>query len=539
MNAKHFSLLCCFLTLFSVVIGIITIATTSVPYVSAFDWGIASKLPPFYWVGLFSIFGLTYISRTSKKWLTVVFLLAILYLFIVPVAIQENATLLGISYPSSEGKLIGVTGHLIEDKSSIYKYHNFPGFLYLTAILTSVTGIPLTLLCKYAPIFLVVLLSLIVYLILRVKLRAPESIMGAMWFLGSWWWIAGNYFSPQAVSSVLFALAFLIFTWLSFGRKPQNRSLGILFIILVVSIVFSHPFTSIMLISCFIPLLLVQRWKTSGLIMSLLLLTLELSFLFLWAFPFAEYAISTTLQQVPNLLSSQFGRAQLIGSLPQISTNLSRYLIMITNVSVCLVFIALSILKPLKDKEKYWLLSIAGMCLPIAVTTYGMSETIIRVFEFALIPLTYLCVRLFAKKPRLLAVLVCMLFLVHIPAHYGGATVEGVATSGIAGASFYLDYVPRNVPYFSLTLKPTFLMWFQEPYSVEPPLSTNILLPINETAIAADLEQSKFVIYSQGDINEYIYYHGESPLQRSVLEGQFDHFYDNSYVQLFFNASKS
>lgn len=534
MNSKYFSSICCFLTLFALIVALSTIVTTSIPYVSASDYGLVSKLPLFYWVGLSAILVLLYLGRASTKWLSIVFVLIILYLFVVPVVVQENATLLGISYPASEGSQLTITGKLPEDLYSIYKYHNFPGFLYFSAAFTSITGVPLALICKYVPPFFVTLIGIIVYSILRVKLTSATSLMGALWFLASWWWVAGNYFSPQEVAFVLFGLVFLIFTKFEFGQKPRSRSLFILLILMSMTIIFTHAFTSIMLLSCFIPLLLFQKRKNRR-ILVLLWFVLELSYLCLWAFPFTEYALSTTLHELPTLLGNQFGRAQLIGSLPQILTNYFRYFTMLISIAVLIIFVSMLLIKRKKNIEKYWLLCLIGMALPLAVTAYGLSETIIRVFMFALIPLSYVCVKFFSKKPALLAVIVCVLIMVNIPSRYGGATVEGVATSEIQGASFYINHVAVDASYFSLVPKTTYLMWFESPYSVNFPMHLTLLSPLdNQTVSTTDLKEYQFIIYSQGEVNQYLYYHGRSPLNVSTLE-PFSKVYDNQFVTIYSN----
>jgi hypothetical protein len=78
-------------------------------------------------------------------------------------------------------------------------------------------------------------------------------------------------------------------------------------------------------------------------------------------------------------------------------------------------------------------------------------------------------------------------------------------------------------------------MWFQEPASVGTPYSLDILSPISETAVRAAVQESKFTIYSQGDINQFLFYHGTPPVSASVFEQHFDQIYDNPYIQILVN----
>ncbi|MDR0460132.1 MAG: hypothetical protein LBH62_01650 [Nitrososphaerota archaeon] len=524
-----------FFSILSVLLAIFTITTVSIPFTSISDFGVASQLPWFYWGGLLVVLTMLFIARSSKKGLSIIFLLLVLYLFIIPSVVQENATLLGLSYPAAEGQQLVDSGKLSEDLNSIYKYHNFPGFIYFTAILSSLTGIPLALICKFAPSFLTTLIAVIVYLILRTKLNYSFSIMGSLWFLASWWWVAGNYFSPQAVAFVLFALVFLIFTKFAFNPKTIDRSLLIVAIIFSTTIIFTHAFTSIMLLSCFIPLLFFNR-KNKGVILSLFLVTFAVAYFVLRAYPFTEWALTETSQGMTTLFSFQFRRAQLGGSISQNVTNTFRYALMFPTVFVFFASAFYTLKKKFANVEKYWLIAIIGMALPIFVTAYGMSETIIRVFMFALIPLSYICVKFLAKKPKVLTLLLCLLILCNVPAHYGGSTVEGVASSEIAGAIFYVEHVPSQAPYYSLTSKTTYLMLYSSPYSVKmPTTSENVLLPINsDEKFNAKLYQ--FVLYSQADVNQFLYYHDKVPLNETKLVN-FDKFYDNPFITLYTNST--
>ncbi|MCW4024988.1 MAG: hypothetical protein NWF01_08140 [Candidatus Bathyarchaeota archaeon] len=524
------------LLILSIARAIGTMATTSIPYTMVSDYGIASQLPLFYWVGLLAVLILSFLGRSSKKQLAIVFALVVVYLFVVPTVVQENATLLGTSYPASEGQQLATTGNLPEDLYSIYKYHNFPGFLYFTGILTSITGIPLVLICKYAPPLFALLIGVIVYLIFRLKLNSSNSIMGAIWFLASWWWVAGNYFSPQEVAFVFFGLVFLIFSRFAFGYKSHDRSLVVIVFVLLGATIFTHAFTSIMLLSCFVPLLLFNKIKT-GRVMAFLLLVSEVAYLVLWATPFTTWAASRTLEELPTLLSSQFGRAVLPGSSSQIFTNDFRYFTMLITLSILAIFVFSVILKREKNTEKYWLLCVVGMALPIAATAYGMSETIIRFFMFALIPLSYICVKFISKKPAVLVFLVCLLIVANVPAHYGGSTVEGVSSSEIAGASFYINHVPAGAPYFSLTAKTTYLMWFISPYSVQFPVHLNVLSPISdESVLPQPLRYYQFIVYSQADVNQFLYYHNNVPLNESNF-AFFNKIYDNPFIKLYENST--
>ncbi len=524
------------LFIIAVFIAFLTVLTTSIPYVAVSDLGLASRLPLFFWLGLGVVLVLMYLCRQSSKLLGVVFLLIVTYLFVVPVAIQENATLLGTSYPAAEGAQIAITGKLPEDLYTINKYHNFPGFLYFNAILTLITGLPLVLVCKFFPPLFAVFIGVIIYSILRIKLDSSKSILGAIWFLASWWWVAGNYFSPQEVSFAYFALIFLIFTKLVFTEKGVSRPLLVIVFLFSLAIVITHPFTSVVLVCCFVPVLLFYQ-KMSRPYLALFLIVLVLAYLLLFALPFTKWALESTLRQLPDLIGLQFARVGLIGSFSHTVTNGFRYLTMFITVSVFIVFMAM-LLKKRIATEKFWLLSAVGMCLPILITAYGMSETIIRVFMFGLIPLSYLCMKVLSKKPLLLFALICILVVANIPSHYGGATVEGVASSEIAGASFYVNYVPKDAPWFSMTTTIASLMWFESPYSVNYPTSLYVARPFSQDNVSSTaLSRQQFIVYSQRDAYQFLYYQGMIPLNTSYLQQFFDKICDNPFIEIYTNST--
>jgi hypothetical protein len=523
--------------------ALLTVVTTSVPYASIGDWGLVTRLPVVFWCGLSSLLVLVYLCMKSRTWRSIVFILTITYLFVVPTLIQENAMLLGTSYPAAEGKLISIEGRLVPDNYDINRYHNFPGFLYFVAILTSLTGVPLPILCKYVPLLLVTLFGLLIYLVLRTKLKTQEAFAGTLWFLGSFWMIDGNYFSPQEFSFASFALTFLIFTWLFLNSKAQgmSRRLMIVAVILFASCTFTHILTSVLILSYLIPLLVLHRTGIRGtrFIIGMLLLSFESLYLVFYAYPFLKYALLKTLEELPSLLKLQFVRAQLVGSLSQTLTNVSRILIMVISGAVALVSIGVLILRRSKQNEKYWLLSLAGIILPAFISVYGLSEMLIRLFMFALFPLVYFCVKLIRNKPWILCAIVCVLLILHVPAHYGGTSVEGVATSELAAASFCINSVPRTISCFSLTIKPVTLIWFQEPASFSSAVYLNSLSAINETTITTALEKSELIIYSQGSVDQFLYYQGKVPIDKFTLEEQFDKIYDNPFVSLFINQKQA
>jgi hypothetical protein len=201
--------------------------------------------------------------------------------------------------------------------------------------------------------------------------------------------------------------------------------------------------------------------------------------------------------------------------------------------AIALLFIIVLILKRSMQNDKYWLLSLGGISLPALISAYGASEMLIRLFMFALFPLVYFCVKLIRNKKRILCMIVCILLVLHFPAHYGGALVEGVATSELAGASFCIMNVPRTISYFSLTSRTTFHIWFQEPASFSPPVSLSSLSTMNETSVMTALKEIRLVIYSQADVYWFLYYHGSVPIGESILEQQFDKVYDNPFIKIF------
>jgi hypothetical protein len=78
-------------------------------------------------------------------------------------------------------------------------------------------------------------------------------------------------------------------------------------------------------------------------------------------------------------------------------------------------------------------------------------------------------------------------------------------------------------------------MLYLSPYSVEMPTSVDMLLSIFfDEKFDSNLYQ--FVLYSQADVNRFLYYHGEVPLNELNLTN-FNKFYDNPFITLYTNST--
>ena len=169
--------------------------------------GLASSLPIAFWVGLAAL-GLLWFFGVKKNWvLGVALVLTVGYLFLAPAVIRDPVWLSNSYYPFGESSLVNSSGHLLDRGGQpLNSYHDWPLFIYFSSVFTQLTGISVTPLLKYFPIFIISICSILSYFILRMKFDVPQAILGVGIFVASFWF-RQQYFGPPGFGFVLFLLS--------------------------------------------------------------------------------------------------------------------------------------------------------------------------------------------------------------------------------------------------------------------------------------------------------------------------------------------
>ena len=116
---------------------------------------------------------------------------------------------------------------------------NYPGFFTLIASLLTATGLPWIVLEQYYPIFLMALISFLIYIIAR-KFSPGFSVLAPVLYLG-FAWFEEFHLSPESFSLVLYLVVWLIFIhFLERKNVIQDRAFLIPLLLIFFSITISH-----------------------------------------------------------------------------------------------------------------------------------------------------------------------------------------------------------------------------------------------------------------------------------------------------------
>jgi len=168
---------------------------------------------------------------------------------------------------------------------------------------------------------------------------------------------------------------------------------------------------------------------------------------------------------------------------------------------------------------------------------YGAHESYQRAFMFALIPISYLCVTLLAKKPRLLIFCLVGLLFLNIPAQYGADTYRLATKTQLAGSKFIADYSGQDI---KLVGKLSLYVRYYDALKEIEVLSIGITFPYTtynstavDEAIAKALQEADYIISSDLQTNYYVYFLGFDPMEQVDFEENCNLIYNNGRFRLY------
>lgn len=239
---------------------LLTIATIHIYKFPPDPFYYAKQLPVFYWTGMvlicitliLSLYGQPLPKPKKHEFTEIIFIIIlILYLFGTPSFIYTNPRFMdvyGVSYIVD--RVIEAGGAHIRYTGLMYQTE-FQGSILLFSMLSECTGVDILSFSKYYPIYLMFMISILIYGISR-KISDKYCLFAPIAYL-SLAWIQEYHLCPQSHALILsIGLLFLLITLLT-GKDTRNDLNKKLLIIMVWSaIVVSHSATSIInLISLF------------------------------------------------------------------------------------------------------------------------------------------------------------------------------------------------------------------------------------------------------------------------------------------------
>ncbi len=333
-------------------------------------------------------------------------------------------------------------------------YHNWPAFPVLFGELVSTFRVPPLTLMGWFPAlvmlaYLVPLGALLWLMGEPVRKQAPYAWIAGLWFVVAFDWTGQDYFSPQAISYLLFLCWALLLAFVALRRDGRFEPLETLVAIgLFALIVLTHVLTAMLAIAVLAALTVVGLLRRPSLVVTTAVLFIG------WqvyvAAPF--YGFYGHLLVAAMLSAGDFFTVNLAN---RIAGSPQHEMVATVRVAVALLAFAIGGLgllrvlarRSLPVETRFALASLIGIAVLAPVTVYG-GEMLIRVLLFSLPLLAVLVVRAFdsrAVRAVLLAGLVAAAPL-QVVTHYGNELYDYVSPGEVAGYEYIADRLaPANV----------------------------------------------------------------------------------------------
>jgi hypothetical protein len=507
-----------------------SVASTSVQWIEPTDLGLVTKLPIVYYAGLALLCCLWFISLKYKSYLPVSLILTVAYVYVAPALIRVPVWISNSYYPYGESLLIKSTGHLIDNPASLLvSYRFWPMFLYFSSAFKILSGMPDDILLKFFPLFTISMYGLLTTLVLRVKLALPYAIMGSG-ILITGMFIRQQYFGPQAISYLFFLAILLLVTSLFFEKKGSTRTAIALILLLFAFVTSTHPLTSFFLLTVFLALFLTNRFthffstkKIVGLgWLPFVAIIIWLIYNILQARSFFITGIEHFYEILLGLrdLGLYSEPSRIIGS-TAMQFNLVTQWAIVGIIGAVSLFAVFQVLRKLKRKQpgmEFFLFNIILLVLLALFAFAGEygTESYLRAFMFALLPLSFLCVSLMKRKPILIVTLIAVLIFLNIPAQYGADSFRLATSTQIAGTAFIAEYTPENTRivgklcYIYIKYNDPLKNFQIINIGLDPPFTH---LP-NSTVLNEALNQADYIAISNLEHNYYDFYLGIDPMDQ-------------------------
>ena len=511
-------------------------------WIETTDLGLVTKLPLVYYAGLALLCCLWVASLKYKSYLPAALILTIAYVYVAPALIREPVWISNSYYPYGESLLIKSTGHLIINPASlIVSYRFWPTFLYFSAAFKIVSGMPDDILLKFFPLFTVAMYGLLTTLVLRVKLALPYAIMGSS-ILVTGFFIRQQYFGPQAISYIFFLAILLLVTQFFFEKKGNAKTTIALILLFFVFVTTAHPLTSFVLLMAFLALFLANRFtpffSTKKLVgigwLAFIAMVIWIIYNMFQAWPFFRTGLEHFYQIVLGLrdLDLYSEPSRVVGSAAMRFNFITQWAIVGIIGAVSLLAL-LQVLRKLRRKKpgmEYVLFNVILIVLLAMFAFFGEygTESYLRAFMFALLPLSFLCVSLLKRKPILIVALVAALIFLNIPAQYGADSFRLATPTQIAGTAFIAEYSPQNIEivgklcYIYIKYNDPLKIFQIVNIGLDPPFTH---LP-NSTVLNEALNQADYIAVSNLQHNYYEFYLGIDPMEQ-INFNNYTRIYDN------------
>lgn len=427
------------------------------------------NLPISYWMGLILTLFIAFWCMNTKdggkrKFELPLILLFTLYLFGTLCFATSNPYFLDIYSHTAEVKVVGELGNISTPVAT--PHLDTPGSYIFFAIFSSIVGHDFfdAYVVRYYPIFVITILSIIVYITARHFSISGKALIAPITFI-SFAWFLEFHISRQSFSLILFSILFLSISAFFKSRKIQW---SLIFIITIASLVICHPGAPIFfLISCASSLLLMNLpWFRSRISMPRkdfkILLLLGLVVYLCWSMYFTKalpWFVDRTLflkSAFENLLSRELMFTPELVQIPSYEFGivvLTREILLLLEIAIGISSVVFLWINKVKDKTLFLGGLMAG-CLSIQVLLLFGQALLDRLFLYALFPISILCALSFEigkKKWKrsaflsfLTVILVMSMILIPISGYGANLPFECPSSSEISAVSFLGVSLPNG-----------------------------------------------------------------------------------------------
>ena len=413
--------------------------------------GLASYLPPCYWIGL-ALLVLTSIfafldSELKKDAIFILLLLALgVFLFGVKVFFEANPGNPTVYYPFGEVKNLLVSHHIDianVPRGLMNSYYSWPAFHFINASILDISGIASSSFLgfvKAMPLYFTLCFVLITYSIgKRLELSPNRCFLLSFLAIASWMPDFAGLYYPRMYAMILFLLLFML---LLVSRRTAAET--VVMILMFSTAVLIHGLVAMALIPGVVVLAVYRR--------DFRFVALFITIFFAWNIYLAPLVVESgiiSMLQSPFLSILSLADIERYQQPALMSTIVARY----TRIPYAISYIALMVgcailllrrgITGERRKQVFSLYFFATGLL--VITVFGTGESVWRAYIYDIVPaLAIVALSLPRRKiiTALAIALMCLFTFLHLPANYCGESQWGqVQTYQLRGTEFFATKV--------------------------------------------------------------------------------------------------
>ena len=454
-------------------------------------YGLASSLPPAYYVGL-ALLPLASAVEWSRRDRRTALIVAQIVVFVL-VAWLTPLILEGTPRFRTGYVIYGFVDPVVRGEGILpgsFVYHNWPLFSLLFGAIVQIFDLSALALMKAFPTAITLLYLVPLAFLLRLGERRSYRPVAGAWVAGIWLfavfnWSGQDYFSPQALAFLFFLSLLALLGHVAVrcnGEFDTVATLGTLGLFSV--IVATHVLTGMITLFVMVALTLTRMLRRPGLVLACTLIFVAWQAYVANAF-FGDYGdrLLESLYSAGDFLQSNVS-GRVTGSAEHIATGQVR--MVMTVVAFGLGGIALFTMwraKRFPREARFALVSLFAIGVATPISVYG-GEMVIRALLFSLPLIGILVVAAWTSRALRIALAVALAIgaPMHIVSHYGNEAYDYVSPAEVQGYEFIANHLAPAKIYGAFPggafMRTTDLEWRNgtEP-SGEPPKLTSFLHP--------------------------------------------------------------